>query len=143
MKVRKGFVSNSSSSSFIAALSRSEYELLIRNLDAMQRGVMEAWGYDRAGDVVVVEFLEGEAGDDNPSPFTVYERAVENGFENDKIEAAKKVMSKDKFHDYVVDALQGYSDDDLPDICDVIQSIEEEIRELAKDGRAIVKTMEF
>ena len=80
MKTRSGFVSNSSSSSFIYILSASKYEKLLTELDVYQKAVLEKLGVQRTKildrDAVVVSGIMG-----NYSSFEDMEIELDEDFE--------------------------------------------------------------
>lgn len=67
MKVRKGFVSNSSSSSFVVMIENDEFKKVLKECHPYIKRVIEKIGYDNKRflekDIVIISTFEGMGGD--------------------------------------------------------------------------------
>lgn len=91
MKVRTGFVSNSSSSSFTAVLSRVDYDVMIASLGPVQQAIMEHHDITEGmNGHVMFTFCDGEHSDfDNMDKEAIIELAKRKGLGEHEYEAFK------------------------------------------------------
>jgi len=130
MKIRLGFVSNSSSSSFLAILSKEDYDKIVKSLGPVGQAVLEqthpqkkefagqecVLHYHITGNYSTFEYMDGNA---------VIDRAHE-------LASEQNVLLSDEYDDdeQCVDFL-------WEDLYEILSKFENQIYKLEKSGKAI------
>ena len=130
MKIRSGFVSNSSSSSFLAIIKRDDYDKIIKSLSPIGQSLLEYVGWTKKGfaghDCVLIYYVTG-----NYSSFecmdggAVIDRAQEIA-DNRGVELPDDYDDEEQRADFLYE-----------DLYQILDKFKEQIAVLEKKGEAI------
>jgi hypothetical protein len=127
MKTRYGFVSNSSSSSFVAIMPDNEFEQLCATLSPLEEALARTLLLEGKEDFCSIKCVVYECMDGNHTFLDWVD-------EKEIVKDAKNIASARGIE---------YDEDDEYYLPDAEETIEQKMIELSKDGKAIIHTMDF
>ena len=130
MKIRAGFVSNSSSSSFLAVVKKDDYDKALKNLGPLSQAVCEYANITSskfAGEDCILHYhTTGEYSTfDNAHVDKVRDRAMEIAREQ-KTSLSSECYEEGHWEDFICESMN-----------EIVEEFEKKMVELEKDGKAI------